>query len=49
MPLGATGHLPGMERLMDLAYRAVADNRGGISRVLGLDSCGARLRRTGPG
>jgi hypothetical protein len=47
MPLGAAGHLPGVERLMDLAYRAVANNRGPISRVLRLDSCAPRLRRIG--
>jgi hypothetical protein len=38
-----------MEPLMDLAYRAVANNRGPISRVLRLDSCAPRLRRIGSG
>ena len=49
MPLEVAGHLPGMDRLMDLGYRAVATNRGAISRVLRLDSCAPRLQRIGPG
>jgi hypothetical protein len=38
-----------MGPLIDLAYRAVANNRGPISRVLRLDSCAPRLRRIGSG
>ena len=44
MPLGVAGHLPGMRRVMDAAYRSVANHRGAISRVLGLETCVPGLR-----
>jgi predicted DCC family thiol-disulfide oxidoreductase YuxK len=48
MPLSAAARLPGMKRLVDATYIAVANNRASISRVLRLDSCAPRLRRIGP-
>ena len=43
-PLALLGHLPGVPDILDVAYRAVADNRQTISRVLGLESCAVHLR-----
>lgn len=38
-PLAAVGRLPGMGRLVEPAYRLIADHRHGLSRLLGMDTC----------
>lgn len=38
-PLAMVGRLPGMGRVIEPAYRLIADHRHTVSRVLGMDAC----------